>query len=451
MGGTETMIERARALPGRSEPMRVPDQHFVLGSPMKAPWPAGFKVAVFANGCFWGSEKGIWRLPGGGIHTTAVGYAAGYTPNPSYEEVCSGLTGHTEAVQVVYDPSKISFADLLRWFWEAHDPTSGMGQGNDRGTQYRSGFYWTDDDQRALIQASAMAYEAALAKAGKARKITTEMRAASDFETLFYYGEDYHRARVPPRLCCAVRAPAYRARAPGRSRACATEQYLAKPGARPYCSAQPQVVSLPQFEEWAPAALKEAHAPRLPEAFWARHGPTPHCVIRSPHAPIAWDDWEAEVTIGGVTVSVASRPAVTLSGLVARPELNGRRGHVVRARASPREHAHARARALAQARTRSRSLACMHGLAHARARVHAQARTRSRSRTQGEGTCDGYARASSRRHRRDRRCRRRPAGGWVSGWRARRSRLRSSPTTSRSPRAARRTCTRPSRRLRHAS
>jgi len=156
------LIEPEKALPGREAPMRVSDRHAVLGSKMKGPWPAGHKVAVFANGCFWGSEKGIWRLPGDGIYTTAVGYAAGFTPNPTYEEACSGRTGHTEAVQVVYDPEKVSFVDILRWFWEAHDPTSGMGQGNDRGTQYRSGFYWFDDEQKALIEASKAAYGKAL-------------------------------------------------------------------------------------------------------------------------------------------------------------------------------------------------------------------------------------------------------------------------------------------------
>jgi peptide-methionine (S)-S-oxide reductase len=129
------LISPDKALPGRTTPMSVPDRHYVLGNKMKGPWPEGHKVAVFANGCFWGSEKGVWRLPGDGIYTTAVGYAAGFTPNPTYEEACSGRTGHTEAVQVVYDPEKISFVDILRWFWEAHDPCAGMGQGNDRGTQ----------------------------------------------------------------------------------------------------------------------------------------------------------------------------------------------------------------------------------------------------------------------------------------------------------------------------
>ncbi|OLP96074.1 Peptide methionine sulfoxide reductase MsrA [Symbiodinium microadriaticum] len=232
------MVSKERALPGRSEAQVVPAQHFVLNNPMRGPWPAGFKVCVFANGCFWGSEKGIWRLPGGGIYSTAVGYAGGYTPNPTYEEACSGQTGHTEAVQVVFDPSKISLVDILRWFWEAHDPTQGMGQGNDRGTQYRSALYYFDDEQRQLYEASKEAYEAELKANGKGRgPITTEIRAASDFEgEVFFYAEEYH------------------------------QQYLAKPGARPYCSAEPQQVSLPAFEKWCPAVLRSKHAPKLPEA-----------------------------------------------------------------------------------------------------------------------------------------------------------------------------------------
>merc|ERR1719502_910306 len=137
MGGSERMVDPRAALPGRPQQMPISEKHYVLKNPMKGPWPAHLKVCVFANGCFWGSEKGIWRLPGEGIYSTAVGYAAGFTPNPTYEEACSGLTGHTVAVQVIFDPEKISFVDLLRWFWEAHDPTQGMGQGNDRGTQYR--------------------------------------------------------------------------------------------------------------------------------------------------------------------------------------------------------------------------------------------------------------------------------------------------------------------------
>jgi len=262
MGGSLTMISPEKALKGRQEKMRIAAKHYVLGNQMEGPWPEGHEVCVFANGCFWGSEKGIWRLPTngpGGILTTAVGYAAGFSPNPSYEECCSGMTGHTEAVQVVFDPTKLSFVDILRWFWEAHDPTCGMGQGNDRGTQYRSGFYWFNDEQKALILASKAAYEKALG-----RTITTECAPAADYDQyggVFYYGEDHH------------------------------QQYLAKPGARPYCSAQPQCVSLPPFESWCPKELQAKHAPKLPDAFWAKHGPKPHCVIRSPHEPIAWGDW----------------------------------------------------------------------------------------------------------------------------------------------------------------
>lgn len=255
------MITKEQALPGRLEPMKVAETHYVLKNPMRGPWPEGFQVCVFANGCFWGSEKGIWRLPGEGIYSTAVGYAGGYTPNPTYEEACSGLTGHTEAVQVVFDPSKISLVDIIRWFWEAHDPTQGNAQGNDVGTQYRSGLYYFDDEQRQIYEASKAAYEKALLSAGKGRgAITTEIRAASDFPNseVFFYGEDYH------------------------------QQYLAKPRARPYCSAQPQVVSLPPFEEWCPPDLKEKFMPKLGEEFWKQYGPTPHCVINSPDAPIVW-------------------------------------------------------------------------------------------------------------------------------------------------------------------
>jgi len=258
MGMTE-MIQPSQALKGRQAKMKISKNHAVLGNQMEGPWPENTKVCVFANGCFWGSEKGIWRLPGGGIYSTAVGYAAGYTPNPTYEECCSGKTGSSEAVQVVFDPEKVSLVDILRWFWEAHDPTAGMGQGNDRGTQYRSGLYYFDDEQKLLFEASKNAYQKALKEAGKGRgPITTEILPASNYEQVFYYGEDYH------------------------------QQYLAKPGARPYCSAQPQVVSLPPFESWCPAELQEKHAPKLPEEFWKVHGPKPHCVIRSPNPPIEW-------------------------------------------------------------------------------------------------------------------------------------------------------------------
>jgi peptide-methionine (S)-S-oxide reductase len=170
--------------------------HVSLFSFIKTEVPKGYKEAIFANGCFWGSEKGIWRLPKG-IHSTAVGYCAGFTPNPTYEEACSGLTGHTEGVRVVYNPQEVSFVDILRWFWEAHDPTSGMGQGNDRGTQYRSGFYYFDDEQKQLIEASKTAYEKELeAKTGLNREITTEIASVSDFDKYggcWYFAEPYHQ------------------------------------------------------------------------------------------------------------------------------------------------------------------------------------------------------------------------------------------------------------------
>ena len=193
------------AATGRAEKMRVGRTHYVLKTPMEGPWPANTKVCVLANGCFWGSEKGFWRLPGGGIYSTAVGYAAGKTPNPTYEECCSGRTGHTEAVQVVYNPEKISLVDILRWFWESHDPTQGNGQGNDRGTQYRSALIYFDSEQEQLMRASKAAYEKALQAAGKgmSRKITTDIVAASDFEVPFYYAEA-QRPGFPFSICCST-------------------------------------------------------------------------------------------------------------------------------------------------------------------------------------------------------------------------------------------------------
>jgi peptide-methionine (S)-S-oxide reductase len=185
------------ALPGRAEPMPVPERHEVLGTPLVPPWPEGFEEAIFGLGCFWGAERAFWTLPG--VYTTAVGYAAGYTPNPTYREVCSGRTGHNEVVRVVYDPSRIRFADLLRVFWESHDPTQGMRQGNDVGTQYRSGIYVGDAARRAEAQASMAAYAAALAERGLG-PITTELREAPPF----YYAEDYHQqylAKNPGGYC----------------------------------------------------------------------------------------------------------------------------------------------------------------------------------------------------------------------------------------------------------
>jgi peptide-methionine (S)-S-oxide reductase len=191
------MPTAAEALPGRATPMPVPARHFVNGNPLVGPFPAGLRQAVFALGCFWGAERKFWQLPG--VYSTAVGYVAGHTPNPTYEEVCSGRTGHTEAVLVVYDPARIGYRDLLRTFWEAHDPTQGMRQGNDVGTQYRSGIYWFDDEQRAAATATAADYGARLKAAGFGA-VTTELAAAGPF----YYAEDYHQqylAKNPGGYC----------------------------------------------------------------------------------------------------------------------------------------------------------------------------------------------------------------------------------------------------------
>ena len=185
------------ALPGRSDPLPVPERHFVLGTPLAPPFPDKVRSATFAMGCFWGAEKMFWQLPG--VYSTQVGYAAGVTPNPTYREVCSGRTGHAEVVRVVFDPSKVSFESLLRVFWEGHDPTQGMRQGNDNGTQYRSGVYAHDDEQRRLAEASRQAYGERLAQAGYG-PVTTEILPAGDF----YYAEDYHQqylAKNPDGYC----------------------------------------------------------------------------------------------------------------------------------------------------------------------------------------------------------------------------------------------------------
>src|SRR3954468_9694306 len=158
------MIAPERALAGRSQPLVVPDQHDVLGTSIKPPFPDGYQQAVFGMGCFWGAERVFWQAPG--VYTTAAGYAGGYTPNPTYEEVCRGSTGHTEAVLVVFDPSATSYEEILRLFWENHDPTQGMRQGNDVGTQYRSAIYWETDEQRQLAEASRDAYQAQLSAKG---------------------------------------------------------------------------------------------------------------------------------------------------------------------------------------------------------------------------------------------------------------------------------------------
>ncbi|HYH23383.1 MAG TPA: peptide-methionine (S)-S-oxide reductase MsrA [Azospirillum sp.] len=187
----------AEALPGRAEPMPVPERHHVNGHPLKPPYPAGLEVADFGLGCFWGAERKFWQVPG--VWVTAVGYQGGVTPNPTYEEVCSGRTGHTEVVRVVYDPVKVRFEDLLKVFWESHDPTQGMRQGNDVGTQYRSAVYVHTDAQRAAAEASRDAYAQALARQGYG-PVTSEIREAPPF----YYAEDYHQqylAKNPGGYC----------------------------------------------------------------------------------------------------------------------------------------------------------------------------------------------------------------------------------------------------------
>jgi peptide-methionine (S)-S-oxide reductase len=180
------MPTKEQALPGRTERMPVPTAHHVNGAPLQGPFPAGLEQAMFGLGCFWGAEKKFWQLPG--VYTTAVGYAAGVTPNPTYREVCSGGTGHAEVVLVVFDPKKVSYAELVKVFWESHDPTQGMRQGNDIGTQYRSGIYYFNDAQREIAERSKEAYQDQLRRAGYGT-ITTEILPAPEF----YYAEDYHQ------------------------------------------------------------------------------------------------------------------------------------------------------------------------------------------------------------------------------------------------------------------
>ena len=181
------MISPSQALPGRTDQtMPVPAEHFELGTPLVGPWPENTGTLVVGMGCFWGAERKFWQAPG--VYSTSVGYAGGYTPNPTYEEVCSGLTGHTEVVLVVFDASNVSVNDMLRVFWENHDPTQGMRQGNDIGTQYRSGVYYTSDEQRDIAVATRDAYQEQLTKAGYGT-ITTEIAPLSDF----FYAEPYHQ------------------------------------------------------------------------------------------------------------------------------------------------------------------------------------------------------------------------------------------------------------------
>ena len=191
------LLPSESTLPGRASAMPVPDQHFVNGHPLKPPFPAGMQQVVFGMGCFWGAEKLFWQRPG--VYSTAVGYAAGPTPNPTYREVCTGMTGHNEVVLVVFDPAVISYDDLLKVFWESHDPTQGMRQGNDVGTQYRSGIYYFDDDQRRAAERTRAAFQPQLTAAGYGA-ITTEIQPAPEF----YYAEDYHQqylAKNPDGYC----------------------------------------------------------------------------------------------------------------------------------------------------------------------------------------------------------------------------------------------------------
>jgi len=180
------MVTEAEALPGQDTPLPVSERHTVTGNRTVPPFPEGMRTAVFGMGCFWGAERIFWRTPG--VYSTAVGYAGGYTPNPTYEAVCSGRTGHAEVVLVVFDPAQVSYADLLRVFWEGHDPTQGMRQGNDVGTQYRSAIYTADADQQAEAETSRSTYQQALKAAGHG-EISTEIAPLR----AFYYAEDYHQ------------------------------------------------------------------------------------------------------------------------------------------------------------------------------------------------------------------------------------------------------------------
>jgi peptide-methionine (S)-S-oxide reductase len=196
-GKPKTIPSKAEALPGRADPMPVPDTHFVNQHRLTPPFPDGLQRALFGMGCFWGAEKKFWSVPG--VYSTAVGYAGGHTPNATYREVCTGMTGHNEVVLVVFDPKVVTYEDLLKVFWENHDPTQGMRQGNDVGTQYRSGIYYFDDDQRRAAERTRDAFQGRL-KASGYGAITTEIVPAPDF----YYAEDYHQqylAKNPDGYC----------------------------------------------------------------------------------------------------------------------------------------------------------------------------------------------------------------------------------------------------------
>ncbi len=201
MNARSNMLPNAdETLPGRQESLRVPERHYVTGHPLEAPFPDGMQLALFGMGCFWGAERIFWELPG--VYSTAVGYSGGITPNPTYEEVCSGLTAHAEVVRVVFDPARISYDELLGVFWEHHDPTQGMRQGNDIGTQYRSAIYTCDPVQRDAALASKARYAETLRKAGHVHAVTTEISDAGRF----YFAEEYHQQYLArnPSGCCGI-------------------------------------------------------------------------------------------------------------------------------------------------------------------------------------------------------------------------------------------------------
>lgn len=249
-GKKAEMVAADAALPGRDMAMPVPQKHFVLGTDMVAPWPQGMEAVIVGMGCFWGAERKFWQAEG--VYSTQVGYAGGFTPNPSYEEVCSGQTGHNEVVQVVFDPAQISFDEIMKIFWENHDPTQGMRQGNDSGTQYRSGIYCSTAKQLEVAKDSAKAYAAALEAAGRSGKITSDL-IGPEGNTVYYFAEDYH------------------------------QQYLAKPNARPYCSAQPTGVPVP--ETWL-----KANGAKLSAGYWAKYGPRPGCTIQVANEPVPLEE-----------------------------------------------------------------------------------------------------------------------------------------------------------------
>ncbi|MCP9772138.1 peptide-methionine (S)-S-oxide reductase MsrA [Synechococcus sp. Tobar12-5m-g] len=237
----QRIVTAAEALPGRTKPIATGSRHVVLGTDIQAPLQEGQEAAIFGCGCFWGAEKGFWRLPG--VVTTAVGYAAGHTLNPTYEEVCSGRTGHTEVVRVVWNTTQVGFSDLLKLFWECHDPTQGLAQGHDTGSQYRSAIVASDLAQFALAEASRSHYQGQLEAAGFG-PITTEITVGQPF----YFAETPH------------------------------QQYLARPGSRPYCSARPSGVRLTPFP---------GSAFLLPSEVWNQYDwSVQHCVLRSSNEPI---------------------------------------------------------------------------------------------------------------------------------------------------------------------